>query len=279
MNFFAKFHPIVMVLYFLGAMVMVLLYFDPLLFGILFLSQWLLYAYCKDIVQAMKMLGSSLVIMFVIVSVNCLVNQRGMVLLYQIGEHRITAESVVYGSMMALLLVASIFLFGCYQAMMNSTQIMFLLGKRFPNMALIFSMMLQFVPRMAYHFKQLRKNHSNQMGIISTLIAMSLEEAMLTGKAMQQKGYGNCDGKRTSIYRKDIAKNDVLCMIVLLVLLGASITIYVRSGTCFLTFPYFEYVRNTKSIISYCFYTIYCFFPMGINGIQEVRFYCLRMKI
>ena len=148
MNTFREYHPGVTVLYFLAVITVNIVVFDPVLFGISFVSQSVFYLYLKGTRAGILFAGKCLAFVVMCTVVNAFVNHRGGSVLFFAGGLPVTLECIFYGIMTGFLLSDSILSFSCYHSIMTSEKVMCLTGNFFPSFSLVLSMALGLVPKL-----------------------------------------------------------------------------------------------------------------------------------
>lgn len=271
MNYFSHFHPAVIFLYFIVVMAINIVIFDPVLIGIFFVSQALLYLYLKGAAGA-KFVGKCLLLVLVCGGFNGLVNHRGIHVIFYLGGLPVTGECIFYGCMTGGLLAASICLFGCYNDIMTSEKIMSLFGNVFPHFSLVFSMALRLIPKVQMDYKKIRENHKKQKGVLTALVGMALEDSLETGIVMGYRGYGkNRDVRRTSIYHKQMRNTDWVLAGGMGVLALGGVFLYLFSQTEILVFPYIDYHIDRLGAGAYFVFWVLFFLPVFINMREELK--------
>lgn len=280
MNYFSNFHPAVMFVYFITVLVLNMTVFDPVLFLISLLGQLVFYLYLKGICEGWRFVWKCLILLPVCGGINMFINHRGISVFFYIAGLPVTKECLFYGCMTGGLLAISLLLFGCYNHLMTSDQLMCLFGNRFPQVSLIFSMALRLVPKIKRDYRKIRETHKLQTGILTTLIGLSLEDSLETGIVMGYRGYGRnvpAGGtekkpvRRTSIRSKKMGKREYLFLGSFFVLFLCGAGLYAVSGTGLLVFPYIEYSVNGRGIAAYLLFGILINAPMLINIREELR--------
>lgn len=203
---FTRFHPLVSFLFYAGAVTLSILLLHPvfLLFSLVIV---LLINLIHDRLAGLRRWKYFLIITFLLMtSLNPLFNQRGRHLLFAIGEHRITLEAVLYGSMNALSIITIIALFISYNVIMTPNKLLFLFAKILPQFAVLLMLTLRFIPLMRRRLEEIaiiqkskgisvrsgnwRTRVKTAMQFVQALLTFSLEEAIQTADSMKARGYG-----------------------------------------------------------------------------------------
>ncbi len=268
MNDFARYHPFVIVLYFVGTLVWNLLLFDPIVLVISLTCQIFFYLDCYGRDGLFFVLGC-LAAACLCGVVNLFVNHRGMSVIFFLMGLPVTAESLLFGLKMGILLAMSLLLFGCFHRIMTSEKLMSFMGNAMPGFALVFSMALRLVPKLKRDYRKLCGNHGLKWGTLSTLFGLAVEESLETGQAMSDRGYGS--GTRTNIYAVRFRAGDLIFAVVFTLLFTASVGLYFSSGTRFDFFPCVEFVVGKGGRIAYLCALAGVFMPLVLNLKEELR--------
>lgn len=280
MNYFGNFHPAVIFVYFIAVLVLNMTVFDPFLILISLLGQLVFYLYLKGGREGAGFVWKCLILLPICGGINMLINHRGVSVLFYMAGLPVTKECLFYGSMTGGLLALSLLLFGCYNHLMTSDQLMCLFGNRFPYVSLVFSMALRLVPKIKRDYRKIRETHKIQTGILTTLIGLSLEDSLETGIVMGYRGYGRNmqtgekgrkPVRRTSIRSKKMGKREYLFLGSFFFLFLCGGGLYAVSGTGFLVFPYIDYSVKAGGIAAYVLFGILINAPMLINVREELR--------
>ena len=147
-------------------------------------------------------------------------NHEGVTILtYLPNGNPLTLESILYGLDSALLLVAVIIWFTCFNEVMTSDKFVYLFGRIIPALSLVLSMTLRFVPRFVQQTKIIAQSQKcigrdastgtlwqrlrNAATILSIMITWALESAIESADSMKSRGYGLPGRTAFSIYRFD----------------------------------------------------------------------------
>lgn len=269
MNVFEKYHPIVILLYFISILVWNLVMFDPILLSITLLGEIVFYLYLHDFLSGIRYVMGCVSMIPLCSIVNMLLNHRGVTVLFDLGGLPVTKESAIYGCLTGLILSVSLLLFGCYNHVMTSEKIMGVFGGILPGITLIFSMALRLVPKLRRDYHKLKSSHPHQRGIVGALVGFALEDSIETGISMKYRGYGQ--GKRTSIYVKKMNLRDMCFAILFFAILILSIYLFLAARISFDVYPYVEYTGISNGMWAYVLYALAVNQPMLLNAKEEIR--------
>lgn len=217
-----------------------------------------------------------ILLMIVTAIINPLFNHEGVtVISYFPNGNPLTLESVVYGFFSSVMLASVILWFTCFNKIMTSDKIVYLFGRIFPSLSLVFSMTLSFVPRFIRQFKNvynIQKCMQNTkklrllVSVVSIMITWSLENAVVTADSMKARGYGQ--EKRTAFSIYNFTKRDLITLVFILIL-----GIYVIFGiiTDNLEFSYFPFIKISEMNMYFALYFVLCFMPVIIEFLEVIK--------
>ena len=275
MDAFSKYHPAVILCYYVVAALTVIIGNRPALSFTALVMAALAYGsvsgWKKCLYQSLISLGA----MFLCVIINPLFNHRGVTVLFEVGEIKITRESVLYGGNMALMLFASLFLFACFSHYMTSEKIMVLFAGRFPSFSLLFSMVLRLIPKVGRDFKEMTALHGKKPAVYSALMGILLEESLEKGLSMKSRGYGR--GTRTCFYRRRLRRKDIALLFFALLTGAAALWSAAGSGGAVRFFPSIRI--EPLPVWQWFVFPLYFSVPLILRGKEEIAWLLSRRKI
>ena len=275
MDLFAGRHPVVILGYYVIALVLMLLIGHPLLFaltaGMMFINRFLQVGGR----QSLRSFFYSIGIFLLCLVINPLFNHRGVTPVRQFGDTRITREAILYGGHMALLLLASLFLFACFSQVMTAEKIMSLTGKRLPSFSMLFTMILRTVPKVRHDFRSMTELHGNRPRVWSALLGVIMEDSAERSIAMKYKSYG--EKKRSHYFEKKLDTQDRLMMVCLCGMLGYLVW---RIATGVPSIRYFPSIHiDAVSRWEWCLYIFYMGLPVWLRGKEECKWFLWKRRI
>ena len=217
---FSSCHPTISFLYF-GLVLLFTMCFDHPLARLVSLAGALCYSlYLNGRKAARFSLLYMLPMLLLTAIINPAFSHEGVTILaYLPSGNPLTLESILFGIASALMLVAVVLWFSCYNAVMTSDKFVYLFGRVIPALSLVLSMTLRFVPKFKAQARavseaqrcvgrdvrdgSLLRRLRNGVTILSILLTWSLENAIETADSMRSRGYGLPGRTAYSIYRFD----------------------------------------------------------------------------
>ncbi len=213
--------------------------------------------------------------------VNPAFNHEGATILtYLPTGNPLTLESIAYGLAAAVMLVAVLCWFSCYNRVMTSDKFVYLFGRAIPALSLILSMVLRFVPKFKAQLKvvssaqkcvgrdvsngSLLQRARHGVRILSILVTWSLENAIETADSMKSRGYGLAGRTAFSIYRFDDRDRTALAWIGGLGLF--LLCMVLAGGTYFRYFPSMKAAPlDPWSVSAFTAYVLLCATPLIVD--------------
>ncbi|MBU9723373.1 MULTISPECIES: energy-coupling factor transporter transmembrane component T [Bacillaceae] len=209
---FEDFHPAFTFFYYMGVILLLMMFQHPTILVIALLIILMIH-FVEDRFQNLKRWSLLIILSGVlIILLNPVFNQRGRIVLFIIGDHYITLEAVLNGSVTALSIMAIISIFVSYNEVMTPNKLLFLFSKLLPQFAVLLMLTLRFIPLMRRRLEEIsavqyskgiavtdgnwRKKVKNGLLYIQVLVTYSLEEAIQTADSMNAREYGK--GERTT---------------------------------------------------------------------------------
>lgn len=228
---FCSFHPLVNITYFALVVGITMFSISPYFLAVSLVFSWS-YAFVLKGFKSLKLnLGISLAMLLVMVIINMFFNNNGETVLMYINTNRITAESIVYGIASAVMLIAVVVWFSCFNVIITADKLIYLFGKVAPVLGLTLSMIFRFIPLLKNRFaeitlgqKCMKRSHTEGNLIrrarqllkeVSILIAWSLEASIESADSMEARGYG-LKG-RTSFHLFKFSRRDIAMLILMAV--------------------------------------------------------------
>ncbi len=291
---FSEFHPIINLSYFLAVIISTMLFFDVYFLPISFVAafSYALFIGGGKFIKMFLIFVPPIVLLSTVI--NMYTNQAGDTVLFQIGYRVFTWEAMTYGLMNALMFTTIIIWFYTYNAVVTSDKFLYVFGKIIPTLALVFSMVLRFVPLFTKRAKLIAtgqkcigkdigtgtKKEKTRHGIkiLSIMVSWSLENSIDTSDSMKARGYGlkgRTSYNNFTFSSRDLQYGIIVGTVTLITFWGIP-----NMGTYTFYYPYIEVIY--ESPIWYLVYTcsaILCFLPLLINLGESIRWKYLKSKI
>lgn len=241
---FSGYHPVVNFIFFLGVLCFGVVILHPayLLVGLVGAVAYYLLLRGR---AGLKNLALTLPVVLAVALVNPLFNSGGQQVLFSVLGRPYTAEALVYGTVLALMLLTMILWFSCYSAVMTGDKFTSLFGNLLPALSLLLVMVFRLIPGLIRRGKQItgarkslgKGNTGDEMGeaatILGSLTSWALEGSIVTADSMRSRGYGTA--RRTSFMIYCFTRRDrrMLAAVVLLILAMVAVIAVGATGASF----------------------------------------------
>ena len=176
------------------------------------------------------------------------------------------------------MLLSVILWFSVFNSVFDSEKLIYIFGRFLPRLALLFSMVLHFVPKFILVFKRTLaaqsdfcgKNKFKQYrGAFSASVSVMLEGSVQTADSMSARGYGV---KKRSFYcRFPFTKADTVFTVLSLGMLTTVLFAFATGQLDFLIYPHIEMCDITiLSVIGMSAFGVLSFMPFIIELKEEL---------
>ncbi len=292
MRSFSMYHPAAVLIYFVCVLVITMFINIPLIL-ILSLSGAWVYHLLQDKGNFIRSIRFDIIIFLVIAVANPIFTHRGKTILLFMNGKPITLEALFYGVCMAVMMIGVIHWCRILTEIMTSDKLLYLCGKLAPNLSVVLSMSLRYIP--LFRIQSAKVNYSQtamglysedsymnkakgSMRVFSIVLTWSLENAIDTANSMRARGYGL--GKRSQFSNYRITMSDIL-LIVGSVLL-TSITLY-GCTVGFVDFEFYpklsKFSASVYAILIYLSCGLLVFLPVLIELKEKLKWKFYRSRI
>lgn len=209
---FAREHPIVLMVYLLGGMLVTMLTMHPVLIGLSFLTATVYSCLLWGRAMWMRLFWLMIPVLVFTVIVLPLFSHNGVTPLFYLNDMAVTLETVIYGFVMSGMLLGAFQWFQVANRLLDSEKLLYLFGRVFPSVGLLLSMVFRMIPLMGERFRQIQDGQKGMgryggnlswigrakllLKELSILVSWCLESSVETSISMESRGYGT--GQRTS---------------------------------------------------------------------------------
>lgn len=287
MDRFSRMHPVLEFTFFICAFLLSVSLSNPI-FVLPALVLGIVYDFMLRGREAFSVFKLTLAIVFVVSLFNFIFAHYGVTLLFQIKDIRFTFEALFYGIYQGVMLSAMLIWFGIFSGNVDSEKVIYIF--RFaPKCALIFSMVLGFIPRFRTKLDDIRsarlglcggkrvegKKARFKDGIndLSALVTYSLESSIITSDSMQARGY-NPHAVRYSRYK--MTAGDIILTAFTLFVFIYVMYAKISGRITFIMNP--EIYSKTFDISAMVLYCMLFFLPIAVDLFEEIRWKISALK-
>ena len=223
--------------------------------------------------------------------INPLVSHNGVTVLLVVNHNPVTLEALLYGLAAGTMIVAVMYWFRAFTAVMTSDKLLYIFGSLSPKLALMLSMALRYVPLFGQQMRAVSQSQKalglykednlidrmrGGLRVFSVMVTWTLENGIITADSMTARGYGTGRRTRFSIFRWTRA--DVLLLLSTLLLTAATLW-----GLAARSFTYYPAITATpvtaRALCGFIAYGWLCLLPAIITGKEALKWRILRSKI
>jgi len=288
---FAKFHPLVNLLYFVFVIGFSMFFMHPICLAISLICATGYAIYLTGKKAVIFGLKYMLPMMIFAAAVNPLFNHQGVTILaFLPNGNPLTLEATLFGIAAAVMLATVITWFSCFNSVMTSDKFVYLFGRIMPALSLILSMSLRLVPRFKTQIKVISnaqkgigrdvssgnffQRAKNGLKIMSIMVTWALENSIETADSMKGRGYGLPSRTAFSNFRftrRDFYALGYMCVCVFVVLFGVVTGVY--------HFRYFPSIRGSMNAFVFIAYFFLGAFPLIANLKEDYVWKRIESKI
>lgn len=281
---FSNYHPLIIFVFYIGAFVFGMIFLHPLFWGCSLCAAILYYLMLHG-KSGIRFILGMIPLYLGIMLMNPFFNTDGeRVLFTYMNARPYTLEALLYGMAFASVMVTVLLWFASYQIVMTSDKFLYLFGKAFPTVSLIFTMIIRLLPDFKRKMKQITEARKGiglvkEQGftVLSVLTSWALEEGIVMADSMKSRGYGCTKRSSFSVYR--LKKQDVGLLIAFLLLAAAVIFCGLHQGAAVTYTPVLKITQNRYSFIGAGAYFLFLILPAALDIAEDIRWYILKSRI
>lgn len=278
MDRFSKTHPVFQFVFFVLVFFLTVLVYNPI-FASVSLVGGAVYDITLRRKEALKSFSFVLAIIGVVSLFNFIFAHYGNDVLFTINNTEFTLQALIYGVYQGIMLGAVLIWFGIFSRTFDSEKVIYLF--RFaPKIALLFSMVLGFIPRFTKKLEDIReaqlglnpkeyqtKKERLSQGVsnLSALVSYALESSIITADSMSSRGY---NPKAVRLSRYKLKTIDFLLLVVEIVIMAYVLYAKIGDRIAFV----FEPITYFKSfdVLAFVLFCILVLLPVIINFVEGV---------
>lgn len=280
-------HPLINLLYYVCVGVSVMLFLHPIFLITAIILLILINLLHGNKEKVNKSAPGFIVMGLIVIVLNPVFVHRGTNILFYFRNNPITLEAIIYGVMMALMLVCILVLFLSFNDVINGRKFMFLFSKVWPQLGLLLMLTIRFVPLFLRRWREIHevqrvRSYSMSQGSVKSrakigmlymqkLLTWSLEEALQSAESMKARGYG-LTKNRTSYQVFMMTAKDWGKVMLLLVLTGIGIVGAKQENGVLTIYPELGRVSFTfADWLHYGIFVILVSLPLILEGGEQLK--------
>ena len=285
MDRFSKFHPIVGFSFFMGVIVLTLVFPNSVYGALSLICAFSYLAKLKGKKALAFLLKIVLPLVLLASAFNMLFSHYGSTVIFSVKDISFTLETLTSGLLTGIMIGAVMLWFFAYNEIITADKFMALFGGFAPNLALLFSMILRFIPLMIKTANEIKEAHigigcetkglKNTLTRFSALISISLERSIETADTMKARGFGT---KKRSFYSAfEFRKADFAALAFIIVLLIYSFIACSADIAQITLDPVIK--MNGINILSIILFILLSLFPLIADITEDFKWLLLKSKI
>lgn len=285
MDRFSKFHPIVSFSFFIGVIVLTLIFSNSVYAVLSFFCAFCYTVRLKGKNAVLFFLKFVIPIVFFAAVFNMLFSHYGNTALFAVKDISFTLEALTAGLFTGIMIGAVIAWFSAYNEIITADKFMALFGGFAPNLSLLFSMILRFIPLMVKTAGEIKEAHTglgyetkglkNTITRFSALISISLEKSIETADTMKARGFGT---KKRGFYSAFEFRKSDLAALILLVISLIYLFVFCVADISQITFNPIIEIKSVN-YISALIFLIFSMFPLIADLTEDIKWLLLKSKI
>jgi len=284
MDKFSSFNPKVCFLFFVFAVILILLNFNPF-FLLVSLLAGLIYNFMLQGKKAVLTFVSFLLPFTLLVALfNMVFTSYGVDVLFSLANKHFTLEGFFYGLCQGVMFSSVILWLSNYSIVMSSDKFMSVFSKLAPNLTLVLTMTFSFIPRLRKNAQEINDARMNidlgqskfkkSLDNFSSLVSMTLEESIEISDTMRARNF-NSSRKPYSKYR--FCSLDLILMIFIIALAGCEVIMNIFNVSEFIFDPEIKVI--SFSLLDFTVFAVFIFIPVIINILEGIKWHILKQKI
>lgn len=292
MRGFGELNPAVLMIYYLCVIGTAMFCMNPAVIVISLAGAFALFV-TLDKKHSIKLHISFFMLFLILALINPIWYHNGVTVLFVVNDSPITLEALMYGIFAAAMIISVLYRLRTFTMIMTADKLLYVFGKLSPQLSLVLSMALRFVPLIRTQTVKVRNTQKalgiyrednvadtlkGEMRIFSIIATWALENGIITADSMEARGYGEHRRTGFSIFR--FRKVDTVFLVICLALTAVFAAAVISGAADFDFYPAMSAIRlDILSVAGYAAYFILSFLPCILEWKEELRWKYLISRI
>lgn len=292
MRGYSSLHPVTLLIHYTAVLSISMFINNPVILILSLIGAWLLIL-INDRWHFIRNLLYDIILFLIISAANPLFSHRGKTILFFLNGRPITLEASIYGILMAVMFLSVLNWCKSFTKIMSSEKLLYLFGKLSPNLSLVLSMALRYIPQFQHQATKINNTQTamglyskddymdkvkGRMRVFSIVLTWSLENAIDTADSMRARGYGIGKRSQFSIFR--MRMEDLLFLLVVVALYGIIILGSFLGLTEFNYYPKLSTVSSSPgAIMMYISYGLLVMLPSVKEMKEKLKWIYYKSRI
>lgn len=280
---FSEYYPPVLLVFYIFVIAVSVTVLNPVFTVLTFLGGLAYGFFITERSEYLKTLWHCLILIVLISVINPLFSHHGSTPLFFMNGRPITLEAFFYGVQLSLLVASVLVWCGALSKSFTSDKIVYLIGKPFPQLAVVITLAIRFVPMFKRKFFQIHNCQkcmgvytsesltdklSNALKAFSAEVTWAFESSVDTAVSMNCRGYGAKKRTAFSLFRFTTA--DAVILTLNVVLFAVVIFAVASKSAEFYYYPQISCIpTGIYAVTAYISYGIMVFIPFAVE-LKEV---------
>lgn len=207
-----RLHPISLFALYVSVLASTMLVKNPVYSAVSLAGSVLIFM-CTEIHSKFKELSFYALLFLILSVVNPIFNHRGNTPMFFLNDKPVTFEALFYGINSSAVLLSVLLWCRTLSVYLTNDKLLYIIGRRFPKIAVLLSMVLRFIPDMMnqgkkyLEYKNINEKNADELGVkkyasvFSALVTWSLENGIETADSMKARGFELGAGKSADFFR------------------------------------------------------------------------------
>jgi len=243
--------------------------------------------------HSIKLHISFFILFLVMAVINPIWYHNGITVLFVVNDNPVTLEALMYGIFASAMIISVLYRFRTFTMIMTADKLLYVFGKLSPQLSLVLSMTLRFVPLIREQTAKVRNSQKalgiyrednvadtlkGEIRIFSIIATWALENGITTADSMEARGYG--EHRRTSFSIFRFEKGDIVFLILCIILTAIFIAATAMGETDFSFYPAMTTISLTPlSASGYCSYAFLSILPCILEWKESIRWKYLISRV
>lgn len=243
--------------------------------------------------RSVKLHLSFFSLLLIMALINPIWYHNGVTVLFVVNDSPVTLEALLYGIFASAMIIGVLYRLRTFTMIMTADKLLYVFGRLSPQLSLVLSMSLRFVPLIRTQISKVRNTQKalgiyredniadtlkGEMRIFSIIATWALENGIITADSMEARGYG--ENRRTSFSIFRFTRGDGLFLTLTLISTALFIAATATGETDFTFYPAMSGITLTPlSIAGYCSYCFLSILPCILEWKEDIRWKYLISRV
>ncbi len=292
MRGFTELNPGVLMIYYLFVIGTAMFCMDPVVIIISLAGAAALFVTLSE-KRSVKLHLSFLGLFLIMALINPIWYHNGVTVLFVVNDSPVTLEALLYGIFASAMIIGVLYRLRTFTMIMTADKLLYVFGRLSPQLSLVLSMALRFVPLIRTQTAKVRSTQKalgiyredniadtlkGEIRIFSIIATWALENGIITADSMEARGYG--EHRRTSFSVFRFTGADGIFLVLTLIPSAVFIAAIASGEADFTFYPAMSGIALTPlSLAGYCAYGFLSLLPCVLEWKEDIRWKYLISRV